>query len=316
MPIPEPVPFTLITGFLGAGKTTYLNRLIAQGLPRDSLIVVNDFGDINIDGELIEYADEQIVRLGNGCICCTIGGTLAEQLAQAMRLEPRPAAIYIEASGVAEPARIADIARTSRQLQLASVVCLVDGSQITRHATDRYTAEVWRSQIAGASQLLVNRLPPADGEEYSQALELLKGLNCHAGFTLSGESSEPAKLAPRAAHLLTPVTAQTPQNDAPWSSFSLSYRSAIDGERLEQLLHDYRDVVLRAKGILARVGRTAPQVFQLSGGSTCWLPARRAPAANQLLCIGIEGARFAALAVELTQLEVCSPTTEPAALSV
>lgn len=300
MPTPEPVPFTVITGFLGAGKTTYLNSLIRQGLPRDSLIVVNDFGDINIDAELIEYRDEQILRLGNGCICCTLGGTLAEQLAQAMRLEPRPAAIYIEASGVAEPARIADIARTSRQMRLASVICLVDGGQITRHAGDRYTADVWRSQIAGADQVVVNRLPPANSEAYTQAFELLKPINPAAWLNTDAGAS----VHRPAVRSLTPAAAQNQSRDMAWGSVSLSYRGAIDGERLEQLLRQYSDVVLRAKGILTRTGQQTPQVFQLSGGVPRWLPARRDPAVNQLVCIGIKGPRFEALAFELAQFEI------------
>lgn len=305
MQTPESVPFTLITGFLGAGKTTYLNQLIRQGLPHDSLIVVNDFGDINIDAELIEYRDEQILSLGNGCICCTLGGTLAEQLAQAMRIQPRPAAIYIEASGVAEPARIADIARTSRQLQLASVICLVDGSQINRHMADRYTADVWRSQIAGANQVLVNRLPQAS----VQALALLKSINPGAMLNAAENSSQ--RQAP--ATLLTPVSRHS---EAAWGSVSLSYRSPINGVRLEQLLREYDDVVLRAKGILARAGQQAHQVFQLSGGVPCWLPARRAPVTNQLVCIGIKGPRFDSLAYELTQLESALSVDLPVAFAV
>ncbi|SNS18324.1 CobW family GTP-binding protein [Pseudomonas segetis] len=303
MPTPEPVPFTLITGFLGAGKTSYLNQLIRQGLPRDSLIVVNDFGDINIDAELIEYRDEQILSLGNGCICCTLGGTLAEQLAQAMRMEPRPAAIYIEASGVAEPARIADIARTSRQLQLASVICLVDGSQIDKHATDRYTAEVWRSQIAGASQVVVNRLPAAP----AHALGILESINPEALLNTSGNAGA------RQAPALRPVSRHA---DAAWRAVSLSYGSAIDAGRLEQLLRAYDDVVLRAKGILARTDHQAPQVFQLSGGVSRWLPVRRQPVANQLVCIGIRGARFDALASELAQLESASPANASVARAI
>ena len=74
----ESIPVTLLTGFLGAGKTTYLNLLLSRDAPRGSLILVNDFGDVNIDAELIDYRDESILRLTNGCICCTLGGSLAE----------------------------------------------------------------------------------------------------------------------------------------------------------------------------------------------------------------------------------------------
>lgn len=305
MPAHEPVPLTVITGFLGAGKTTYLNGLIRQGLPRNSLIVVNDFGDINIDAELIDYQDDRILRLSNGCICCTLGGTLAEQLAQALRWQPRPGALYIEASGVAEPARIADIARVSRQLHLAAVVCLVDASQITRHAQDRYTAEVWRAQISACDQLIINRLPAPDSGEYAQALATLRTVNPRATQALvDGPRTLPVASAPELAGTRLRHMPPAPGTGAnAWGSVSLNYAAAIDATALERLLHEYADVVLRAKGILARLDRSGSQVLQLSGRSINWLPALRASAGNYLVCIGIKGARFEQLSSELAQLE-------------
>ncbi|MBA1202829.1 GTP-binding protein [Pseudomonas capeferrum] len=303
MPTPDPVPLTVITGFLGAGKTTYLNTLIRQGLPRDSQIVVNDFGDINIDAELIEYRDDRIIRLGNGCICCTLGGTLAEQLAQLLRLKPRPGALYIEASGVAEPARIADIARVSRQLKLESVVCLVDASQISHHARNRYTGDVWRAQITACTQLIINRLPADDSIEYAHALDVLRALNPHALQALN-DSWGPTPVNPvPATDRLKPMPPLPSLGEPGWRSVSLNYASAIDAARLERLLHEYADVVLRAKGILARLDRNGSQVLQLSGRSIRWLPATRAAAGNYLVCIGIKGARFDELSAELMQLE-------------
>ncbi len=314
MPMADPVPLTVITGFLGAGKTTYLNNLIRQGLPHNSLIVVNDFGDINIDAELIDYRDDRILRLGNGCICCTLGGTLAEQLAQALRMEPRPGALYIEASGVAEPARIADIARVSRQLKLESVVCLVDASQIAQHAENRYTAEVWRAQITAADQLIVNRLPADDSAEYAQALAVLLNLNPRATRALddSVRNLSTATSPALATDRLKSMPPARAVGENVWCSVSLNYSAAIDAARLERLLRDYADVVLRAKGILARLDRNGSQVLQLSGRSIRWLPARRAAAGNYLVCIGIKGARFDALTTELMQLERTVSTLEQA----
>src|SRR5690554_5429467 len=162
------IPLTVIGGFLGAGKTTYLNSLIKDGLPKDALIIVNDFGDINIDAALIDYRDDSVIQLSNGCICCTLGGTLAEQLAQALQIHATPGAILIEASGVADPARIADIARISRRLRLAEVVCIIDGSQAWRHAADPLVGNAWQVQLAAADRLLVNRLNPVDRQEFEQ----------------------------------------------------------------------------------------------------------------------------------------------------
>ncbi|UTW10525.1 CobW family GTP-binding protein [Marinobacterium rhizophilum] len=319
MPIAEKVPLTVISGFLGAGKTSWLNRQIRAGLPRNSLILVNDFGAINIDAQLIEYQDERILRLANGCICCTLGGTLAEQLAQAMRMEPRPSALYIEASGVAEPARIADIARVSRQLSLAAVVCLVDASQIDAHASSRYTGTVWRAQIRTADQLHVNRMA-TDSSRRAGQLAALRVLNPGARLCLEGDQAstpddrastalDPTATAPVLA-AANRVASRAPTSAAghAWRSASLNYAGPVDAIQLEALLQQYADVVLRAKGILARGDHARPQVFQLSGSRTSWLPARPTAAGNQLVCIGIGGPRFDAL---IQQLEALNPTDSP-----
>lgn len=305
MPIPERVPLTVITGFLGAGKTSWLNRQIRQGLPPNSLIMVNDFGSVNIDAQLIEYQDDRILRLANGCICCTLGGTLAEQLAQAMRMAPSPEALYIEASGVAEPARIADIARVSRQLRLADVVCLVDASQIACHDASPYTGDVWRTQIRAAHQLHVNRLSP-DDENQAQEIACLRALNPDARLCLDGtglparaEVSDPPPATTARHQRGTP--SPSPASPA-WRSVSLSYDVPIDAVQLETLFQQYADVILRAKGILARKDRAVTQVFQLSGTTVSWLPARRALAGNQLVCIGVGGERFEALGKALARL--------------
>src|SRR5574344_2155367 len=91
---PKKIPVVLLSGFLGAGKTTALNRWIQAGIEPNSLIIVNDFGQLNIDAELIDYEDEQIIRLQNGCVCCTLGGSMAEKMAEIGRLSPAPSQVY------------------------------------------------------------------------------------------------------------------------------------------------------------------------------------------------------------------------------
>ena len=156
------VPVTVIAGFLGAGKTSYLNRRLASGDIEDALILVNDVGEVNVDVAAIDYRDDRVLSLSNGCVCCTLGGTLAEQLSQALRLKARPTEILIEASGVANPQRIADIARLAPGLELADIVVLVDASQAGRLALDAQVGELWRAQVHAAHRLLVNRLPQED----------------------------------------------------------------------------------------------------------------------------------------------------------
>ncbi|MTD52372.1 GTP-binding protein, partial [Escherichia coli] len=101
-----PVPILLVTGFLGAGKTTVVNHLLAHAAGRRIAAVVNDFVAINIDAELIAGASDGVVRLANGCICCSLEGDLLRTLSTLLRRDPRPDHIVIETSGVADPADI------------------------------------------------------------------------------------------------------------------------------------------------------------------------------------------------------------------
>ena len=104
--MPAAVPILLVAGFLGAGKTSVVNHLLAQAEGRRIAALVNDFGTINIDAALIEGASEGVVSLANGCICCSLEGDLLRSLAAMLRRDPRPDHIVIETSGIAEPGEV------------------------------------------------------------------------------------------------------------------------------------------------------------------------------------------------------------------
>ncbi|TCK16409.1 CobW family GTP-binding protein [Marinobacterium mangrovicola] len=285
----EPIPMTVLSGFLGAGKTTYLNQLIHSRRIPNALIMVNDFGDINIDSELIDYQNDRIINLTNGCVCCTLGGSLAEQLAEALRFTPRPSAIVIEASGVANPARIADIARVSHELFLKEVICVVDASQALVNAKHPQIGEIWREQIAVADRLLLNRL--VDEAEFVKSLDtLLNSLNPSAArLELPLPNGAPA---PTPASQSTHTAPTSTKNSHSWASATLTLLCAIDAERLTSLLKNYADVVIRAKGFLVCGDQSRPKLLQFSGGQVRWLPSVKPPAQAQLVLIGIPGKRF------------------------
>src|SRR6201993_3123960 len=124
-------PVLLVAGFLGAAKTTVVNHLLAHAQGRRIAAVVNDFGAINIDAELIAGAADGVVSLANGCICCTLEGDLLRTLANLLRRDPCPEFIVIETSGVADPS---DIVRNLmdpviwREAPLETVLCVVDAT--------------------------------------------------------------------------------------------------------------------------------------------------------------------------------------------
>ena len=152
-----PIPLTVIGGFLGAGKSTLVNRLLAQAGDTRVTVLVNDFGAINIDASLIASRDGETISLANGCVCCSIGDDLVDALIRAMERQPAPDRIVIEASGVADPWRIAQVGLSDPALRLDSVVVLVDAETVRAHAADRHLADTIRGQLRAGDYLILNK---------------------------------------------------------------------------------------------------------------------------------------------------------------
>jgi G3E family GTPase len=152
-----PIPFTVIGGFLGAGKTTLLNRILRENEGRRYAVLVNDFGALNIDADLVVAHGGDTIALANGCICCSIGDSLADTLIDLLR-RPDPADhIVVEASGVANPARIADVAVLDPDLSPDGVIVLADAERIAAQLDDRLIGETVRQQLKAADLIVLNK---------------------------------------------------------------------------------------------------------------------------------------------------------------
>jgi G3E family GTPase len=160
------IPLTIISGFLGTGKTSLLTHLLTQAGPENGgrriTAMVNDFGALNIDAELIATKHGNQISLANGCVCCSIGDDLMRSFMEVMQQTPLPDHIIIEASGVAEPSRIAGFAAVDRQLRLDGIVTLVDASAHNVHSKDPYLADNYAKQIEAAHLLLISKPDLAD----------------------------------------------------------------------------------------------------------------------------------------------------------
>ena len=144
-----PVPILLVAGFQGAGKTTVVNQILAHAEGRRIAAVVNDFGAINIDAELIAGASDGVVSLTNGCICCSLQGDLLRTLAGILRRNPRPDCIVIETSGVADPADIVCNLMDPviwKEAPLETVLCVVDSTT----PVAKFDNSLLRSQLRAA----------------------------------------------------------------------------------------------------------------------------------------------------------------------
>lgn len=165
------LPVTLICGFLGAGKTTLLNRLLADPMGRRLAVLVNDFGAINIDADLIVAADDSGIALSNGCICCSIRDDLALALLQLHQERPEIDHVLIEASGISDPVGIAEALfrpDMARHFRVDSIVAVVDAEAYP--ALDFHAGELVLRQAAVADLVLLNKCDIASAE----ALEHLR----------------------------------------------------------------------------------------------------------------------------------------------
>jgi G3E family GTPase len=174
------IPVTVLTGYLGAGKTTLLNRILTQEHGQKIAVIVNEFGEIGIDNQLIVDADEEIFEMNNGCICCTVRGDLIRIIANLMRRRDKFDRLVIETTGLADPAPVIQTFFVDddvrEQTHLDAVVTVVDAKHITQH----WDADEAIEQIAFADRILLNKVDLVTTEELDALETKIRQINALA----------------------------------------------------------------------------------------------------------------------------------------
>lgn len=174
----KPIPVTVLTGYLGAGKTTLLNRILSDNHGKKYAVIVNEFGEIGIDNDLIVESDEEIYEMNNGCVCCTVRGDLIRVVEGLMRRPGRFDAIIVETTGLADPVPVAqtffmdDDVRAKTELD--AVVALVDAKHLPLRLKDSREAE---DQIAFADVVLLNKTDLVTPEELARIEATVRVIN-------------------------------------------------------------------------------------------------------------------------------------------
>jgi G3E family GTPase len=177
----DKIPVTVLTGYLGAGKTTLLNRILTEQHGKKYAVIVNEFGEIGIDNDLVVGADEEVFEMNNGCICCTVRGDLIRIIEGLMKRKGKFDAIIVETTGLADPAPVAQTFFVDQDVadraKLDAVVTVADAKWLTERLKDAPEA---KNQIAFADVILLNKVDLVTPEQLDEVETRIRAINPQA----------------------------------------------------------------------------------------------------------------------------------------
>lgn len=287
-----PIPVTVIGGYLGAGKTTFVNHLLRHAEGLRLAVLVNDFGALPIDADLIEARDGNVIGIAGGCVCCSYGSDLIAALQDLARRSPAPEHVFVEASGVALPGQVAAAISLLPAYTLDAVITLAAADAIEGLAADRYLADTIARQLADAHILLLNKTDLVDAARIPTIEARLLALAPQARCIVSekGQAPPAVVLGRRLGFLVAPSDG-TPHLHGPHYATAAYAPAAVrDASLLAQALRNPALGLLRAKGFLAQADGTTWLLHVVGGTADLTrLPARDVPPVPALVVIGLAG---------------------------
>ena len=278
----EKIPVTVLTGYLGAGKTTLLNRILTEPHGKRYAVIVNEFGEVGIDNELVVGADEEIFEMNNGCICCTVRGDLIRILEGLMRRKGKFDAIVVETTGLADPAPVAQTFFVDQDVQeaarLDAVVTVADAKWLAARLKDAPEA---KNQIAFADVIILNKTDLVTKEELAEVRARIRAINPYARIHEAVKANVPldAVLGKNAFDLdrileIEPAFLEDDKHghglkhfhDDHMTSLALEIDGDVNPEKflpwINDLTQKHGPAILRSKGILSFPGEPKRFVYQ------------------------------------------------------
>jgi G3E family GTPase len=285
------IPVTLIGGYLGAGKTTLVNHLLRNANGRRLAVLVNEFGELPIDADLIVAREDDLISISGGCICCSFGSDL---LAALMQLKDRGDVIdhlLIETSGVALPASIVQSLSLLPDLVLDGVIVVADAETIEARARDRYMGDTVLAQLAHADIILLNKADLVSPERFSDVSRWLGETVPRARVVPAENADIPLEIivgqhAPRQGD--TRLTSRSGrQHIADYETLSFGIDAPRDPERLAAALAAMDCGLLRAKGFVRRIDGTFATVHVVGRRALVEPAPDWIEGPGRLVCIGL-----------------------------
>jgi G3E family GTPase len=240
---------SVLGGYLGAGKTTLLNELLADAGDQRLVVVVNDFGSVNVDADLVRSKSEDTLELSNGCVCCSIADGMATVIEQIRTMDPPPDRVLVEVSGVGDPATVAGWGDHPGFRRSAVLVC-ADVQSIRVLARDRWVADTILRQLSGADLVLLTKTDLADAQEADEVARWL-GEKAPRAVVVRDRKAVTDLLDGASAHRREPGGREEHAHEDLHSSWTVQGEATVRHQALVDVLREVAAPVVRVKGVVA-----------------------------------------------------------------